>query len=91
MTEAEIARAAKAISRILKATDGQAGSWALAKAALMAAYVSRDTGACERKSVAKSIEKAKSYRARAKRARAMQLRAAAARAAALAEEKTRAA
>jgi hypothetical protein len=61
MSEVKIAIAAKAIRRTLKQTDGQAGAWSLARAALIAVGVSDETSVSDER-VAKSMAKVKRYR-----------------------------
>ena len=85
MTEAQITRAAKAIARTLKKTNGHAGPWSLARAALVAAYVPHETASYKAEKAAKSVAKAKSFRARAIRAARSRKRQASLREAAKAE------
>jgi hypothetical protein len=61
MTEAQIVRAAKAIERTLKRTNGQAGPWSLARAALIAIGVSHETSVSDER-IAKTMAKVKRYR-----------------------------
>ena len=80
MTEAQLSRAAKAISRTLKRTNGMAGPWSLARAALMAAAGCRETSVLGEGEI-KSMLKVKRYRASNKKGWATRKRQAALRAA----------
>lgn len=96
MTEAQLASAARAIRRVLKKTNGQAGPWSLAMAAFSAAgfLVSHETAnpvTCEGKRVNNSSAKAMMLRARAIKGAATKRRLAAARAEAEVKDEVKAA